>query len=80
MSSAKLSSCDKAKCYHIGFMDPIVVKQKTCRGDKGYDKAHMTEVVTTVVKGFLKQKNEHPSSLQLRVCVLILYFGHHCRF
>jgi hypothetical protein len=24
-------------------MDPIVVNEKTCRGDKGYAKAHMIE-------------------------------------
>jgi hypothetical protein len=73
--------CDKAKYHHIGFMDPTIVNEKTCRGDKGYDKAHMKELVTTAVKGFLKQKKkEHPSSLQLRVRVLILYFGHHCLF
>jgi hypothetical protein len=46
--------CDKAKYYHIGFMDPIIVNEKTYRDDKGYVKAHMTEVVTTAVKGFLK--------------------------
>jgi hypothetical protein len=48
--------CDKAKYYHIGFMDPIIVNEKTYRGDKGYVKAHMTEVATTAVKGFLKQR------------------------
>jgi hypothetical protein len=47
--------CDKAKYYHIGFMDPIIVNEKTYRGE-GYVKAHMTEVVTTSVKGFLKQR------------------------
>ena len=48
--------CDKAKYHHIRFMDPIIVNEKTCRGNKGYDKAHMKELLTTAIKGFLKQK------------------------
>jgi hypothetical protein len=72
---------DKAKFFHIGFLDPMIVNEKTCRGDKGYDKAHMTDMVTTKLsKGSSNRKKEHPSSLQLRVCVLILYFGHQCHF
>jgi hypothetical protein len=50
------NSSDDANKHQQGFMDPIVVNEKTCRGDKGYDKAHMIELVTTTVKGFLKQK------------------------
>jgi hypothetical protein len=33
----------------------MIVNEKTCRGDLGYDKAHMTDVVTTAVKGFVEQ-------------------------
>jgi hypothetical protein len=39
----------------VRFLDPMIVNEKTCRGDLGYDKAHMTDVVTTTVKGFVKQ-------------------------
>jgi hypothetical protein len=43
------------KLFHIGFLDPMIVNERTCRGDLGYDKAHMTDVVTMVVKGFIEQ-------------------------
>jgi hypothetical protein len=33
----------------------MIVNEKTCRCDLGYDKAHMTDVVTTTVKGFIEQ-------------------------
>jgi hypothetical protein len=33
----------------------MIVNEKTCRGDPGYDKAHMTDVMTTAIKGFVEQ-------------------------
>jgi hypothetical protein len=48
--------CDKAKLFQIGFLDPIIVNEKTCRGDVGYDKAHMTGMVTIAIKAFVEQK------------------------
>jgi hypothetical protein len=36
-------------------MDPVIVNKKTCRGDIGYEKAHMIDVVTTVVRYFVQR-------------------------
>jgi hypothetical protein len=46
----------RKKLFHIGFLDPIIVNKKTCRGNIGYDKAHMIGAVTTAVKAFLEEK------------------------
>jgi hypothetical protein len=43
------------KLFHIGLLDPMIVNERICRGDLGYDKAHMTDVMTTVVKGFVEE-------------------------
>jgi hypothetical protein len=33
----------------------MIVNEKTCRVDPGYDKARMTDMVTMAVRGFIKQ-------------------------
>ena len=45
---------DKRQLFHVGFLDPMQVHVKSCRGEDGFKIDHTFAVVEEAMTGFLK--------------------------